>query len=101
MYVCVEKGSTQHFHDMGTDANMLSAHARSHARARVHAPIHACTHPRTLALSALFARFLLRKDAAGPFELVSNMPVRSFKEQDKTLAEVELQGQILLIVQPI
>jgi len=40
-------------------------------------------------------------DAAGPFELVSNMPVRSFKEQDKTLAEVELQGQILLIVQPI
>jgi hypothetical protein len=49
----------------------------------------------------LFARFLLRKDAAGPFELVSNMPVRSFKEQDKTLAEVELQGQILLIVQPI
>jgi len=35
------------------------------------------------------------------FDLVSNMPMRSFKDKSLSLAEAELQGQTLLIVQPV
>jgi len=36
-----------------------------------------------------------------PFHLVSNMPMRTFSEKSLTLAQADLLGQTLLIVQPI
>jgi len=44
-----------------------------------------------------------RKNASSnqTFELVSNMPMRSFKDKHLTLAQAQLEGQTLLIVQPV
>lgn len=39
--------------------------------------------------------------ASEAFELVANMPMRSFKDKNLTLAQAELEGQTLLIVQPV
>jgi 6,7-dimethyl-8-ribityllumazine synthase len=43
---------------------------------------------------------MLEKGNTDAFELIVNMPLRALKEHDTSLADAQLQGQVLLICQP-